>query len=177
MAGAQDVLIPVAVISGAHGVRGEVRVKSFTQDPASVFAYGPLLGADGEVILTPVQVRAAKDHYIVRAREVRSKEQWDSLRGAKLHVLRSTLPPAGPDEFYVEDLAGLTVISRTAGPGAIVRRVVNFGAGDLLEIDVPGLSRTVLVPFSLAEIEAIDLASGRIDIPDLSIWIDSSSPD
>ena len=102
-------LIVVGVLKGAHGVRGEVRVKSYTEDPDALFTYGPLLDETGKTVLTPKAARPGKDHFIVRPAEQKQKEDWDALRGTLLHVPRASLPDADEDEFYIEDLVGLDV--------------------------------------------------------------------
>ena len=94
-----DRLIVVGVIKGAHGVRGDVRVKSFTADPDDVFTYGALVDERGKPVLTPVSARPGKDHFIVRPKEQKQKEDWDGLRGTLLHVPRAQLPDTEDDEF------------------------------------------------------------------------------
>lgn len=169
-----DSLIAMGLIKGAHGVRGEVRVKSFTSDPDALFSYGPLMDADGRVLLTPVSVRSTVQHHIVSPRENRSKEAWDALRGTQVHVFRSQLPETAEDEFYVQELVGLSVLAKDGREEGIIRAVQNFGAGDLLEIEVFGLARTVFVPLTKADVADIDLVSRRAEIPDLASWIETS---
>ena len=111
-----DRLIAVGVLRGAHGVRGEVRVKSYTADPEALFTYGPLMDEGGGVLLTPKTARAGKDHFIVRPQEALQKEEWDALRGRLIYVPRSRLPAAEDDEFYVEDLAGMDVYAGGDSP-------------------------------------------------------------
>lgn len=167
---AKDRLIPMGVLKGAHGVRGEVRVKSFTADPDILFSYGPLMDEAGKVLLTPVSVRPGSDHHIVRPKESLQKEEWDALRGCLVHVSRDQLPEADEDEFYFEDLVGLPVYTVGDAPEGRVRAVQNFGAGDLLEIEITGLPNTVYVPFTRADVPVIDMASRRVVIPELSLW-------
>jgi 16S rRNA processing protein RimM len=168
----KDKLIAVGVLKGAHGVRGEVRVKSLTADPEALFTYGPLLDTAGAVVVTPKSARPAKDHFIVRPKENQQKEAWDALRGTLLHVPRSALPAANLDEFYIEDLIGLDVFSGGESPAGRVRSVQNFGSGDLLEVEVNGLGATVFVPFTLADVPGVDLAARRVVIPELAVWSD-----
>jgi 16S rRNA processing protein RimM len=163
-------LIAVGVLKGAHGVRGEVRVKSFTADPEALFAYGPLRDAAGAVLVTPVSNRPGKDHFIVRPKEARQKEDWDALRGTLLHVDRAQLPAADEGEFYIEDLAGLEVWDGAGSPAGRVRSVQNFGGGDLLEVELTGEAATLFVPFTLADVPVVDLGARRIVIPDLASW-------
>lgn len=165
-----DKLIAVGVLKGAHGVRGEVRVKSFTADPEAVFGYGPLLDEAGAVLLTPKSARPGKDHFIVRPKEQKQKEDWDALRGRLLHVPRAALPAADEDEFYIEDLAGMAVFTNDGSPAGRVRAVQDFGAGDLLEIELTGQASTVFVPFTRADVPEVDIAARRIVIPDLAAW-------
>jgi 16S rRNA processing protein RimM len=165
-----DRLIAVGVLKGAHGVRGEVRVKSFTADPEALFGYGPLTDEHGAVVLTPKSARPGKDHFIVRPKEMKQKEEWDALRGRLLHVPRARLPVAEEDEFYIEDLAGLDVYSGGEAPAGRVRSVQNFGSGDLLEVEVLGLSSTVFVPFTRAVVPVVDMAARRVMIPELQMW-------
>ena len=167
---AGDRLIVVGVIKGAHGVRGEVRVKSFTADPDAVFTYGPLLDTAGAPVLTPKTARPGKDHFIVRPAEQKQKEDWDALRGTLLHVSRASLPEADEDEFYIEDLVGLDVYSGGAERAGRIRAVQDFGAGDLLEIDLAG-GGSVMVPFTLADVPVVDLAARRVVVPTLEDWL------
>lgn len=165
-----DRLIAVGVLKGAHGVRGEVRVKSLTADPEALFGYGPLTDEAGTVLITPKSARPGKDHFIVRPKEQLQKEDWDALRGKLLHVPRARLPEADDDEFYIEDLAGMDVYVDGDSPAGRVRSVQNFGSGDLLEIEVTGLAATVFVPFTLADVPVVDMTGRRITIPDLAVW-------
>jgi 16S rRNA processing protein RimM len=171
-AGADSKMIVVGVLKGAHGVRGEVRVKSFTADPDAVFDYGPLLDAAGKPVLTPKSARPGKDHFIVRPKEQKQKEDWDALRGTLLHVPRASLPEADEDEFYIEDLVGLDVFAGGSERAGRVRAVQDFGAGDLLEIDLAG-GGSVLVPFTLADVPVVDLAARRLVVASLDDWIDA----
>ncbi len=165
-----DRLIVVGVIKGAHGVRGDVRVKSFTADPDDVFTYGALTDEAGKPVLTPQSARPGKDHFIVRPKEQKQKEEWDAMRGTLLHVPRAQLPEPDADEFYIEDLVGLKVFAGGNEPAGTVRAVQNFGADDLLEIRLADRGETVYVPFTLADVPTVDLAASRIIIPDLADW-------
>ena len=160
----------VGVLKGAHGVRGEVRVKSFTADPEAVFDYGPLLDAAGVPVVTPKGARPGKDHFIVRPKEQKQKEDWDAMRGTLLHVPRVSLPAAEEDEFYIEDLVGLDVFTGGSERAGCVRAVQDFGAGDLLEIDLAG-GGSVMVPFTLADVPVVDLTARRVVVPTLDEWI------
>jgi 16S rRNA processing protein RimM len=166
-----DPLIEVGALRGAHGVRGEVRVVSFTGDPEALFALGALLDASGRAVLTPLSARPGSDHFIVRATENLQKEDWDRLKGTRLYVPRSRLPPAEEGEFYVEDLIGLEVISASGATLGRVSAVQNFGAGDLVEIALL-TGRSVLIPFTSEDFPEIDLEASRMTAGDLSLWLD-----
>ncbi|MEO0548584.1 MAG: ribosome maturation factor RimM [Pseudomonadota bacterium] len=169
-------LITVGQIAGAHGVRGDVRVKSFTGEPAALFDYGSLLSKTGEVLIEAQYVRAAKDHFVVTPAKPRQKEEWDSLKGTRLFVPRDRLPHTDEDEFYIEDLVGLDV--RTGGEASIgkVKAVLNHGAGDVIEVAPAARGKTVLVPFTLDDVPVVDLASGHITVATFDLWADESKP-
>lgn len=157
----------VAAVAGAFGVRGEVRLKSFTSEPSAIADYSPLTDEAGrsyELTLgTPV-----KGGFAARLSGVTSKEAADALRGVRLFAPRERLPTLPDDEFYHADLIGLEVVDTGGVSLGRVRAVLDHGAGDLLEIAPPGQSRTVLVPFTHAIVPTVDIAAGRIvaDPPD-----------
>jgi len=156
----RDDLVCVAAIRGAFGVRGEVRVQSFTEDPEACFAYGPLLDAAGRPALTVRSWRAIKKGFAVRAEEIDTPEQADALKGALLHAPRAALPEPGDDEFYLSDLEGLAVRHVDGRPLGVVKRVLDYGAGDLLEIKGEGPSW--LLPFTREAVPEIDVDAGAI---------------
>ncbi len=170
-------LVVVGVILGAHGVRGDVRVKSFTAEPESVFDYAPFLSETGTPLITPTRARPAKDHFIVSPEQSRQKEEWDALKGTKLYVPRDVLPAPEDDEFYIEDLVGLDVY--TGGDEAIgrVKAVLNHGAGDLIEVQRNAAGKPVLIPFTLEDVPVIDLDRRRIVVASFEIWADDTPPD
>jgi 16S rRNA processing protein RimM len=157
-------LILVAQVAGAFGVRGEVRLTAFTEDPLGLLGYGVLLNAAGASTLTLKTGRAVKGAVIGEAVEIATREQAEAMRGVKLYIERSTLPPAeDEDEFYLADLIGLEVVSPTGAPLGRVKFVANFGAGDLLEIApaTPG-EASWYAPFTKAVVPEVDLAGGRL---------------
>lgn len=170
---ADNRLIVVGVLKGAHGVRGDVRIKSFTADPDAVFDFGPLLDEAGKVVLTPISARPGKDNFIVRPKEQKQKEDWDALRGTLLHVPRARLPEADEDEFYIEDLVGLDVYSGGNERAGRIRAVQDFGAGDLLDIDLAG-GGSVFVPFTMADVPVVDLAARRVVVSTLEEWTEAA---
>lgn len=167
--------IIVGTILGAHGVRGDVRVKSFTDDPEALFAYGALLSAGGETLLTPKSFRLAKSHFIVTPAESKQKEEWDALKGTKLHIARSDLPETESGEFYISDLIGLEAQNPDGKPLGKVKAVMDHGAGDLLEILMPDQKRSVFIPFTEVDVPEVDLAKGVVKIASFDIWSDEEA--
>jgi 16S rRNA processing protein RimM len=160
--------ICVGTVSGAFGVQGEVRLKSFTADPEAIADYAPLTTEDGSRSFDIQLTRAVKGGFAARLSGVRSKEDADALRGTRLFAPRDRLPALPDDEFYHADLIGLSVQDTGGAVLGTVKAVLNHGAADLLEVQVPGASTTVLLPFTQAAVPTVDLASGRIvaDPPD-----------
>lgn len=152
----------VGMISGAHGVRGLVKVKPFTEDPEGVTSYGPLSDESGLRSFRLELLSQAKGQWLARIEGVSDRTGADALRGTRLYVGRDLLPEPEEDEFYHADLIGLRVESPDGEPFGIVRAVHDFGAGPLIEIDRrPG---AIMVPFTKATTPVVDLAAGRIVI-------------
>src|SRR5215472_2832697 len=160
--------ICVAQIGAAHGTRGEVRLWSFTADPAAVKDYGPLESEDGSAQFEIEALRPGKDHLVARLSGVHDRTQAEQLVNLRLYVPRDRLPQAAPEEFYHADLIGLAAHDLDGREIGTVVAVQNFGAGDLLELRAPGESQTVLLPFTTATVPVVDIAGGRIviDPPD-----------
>ena len=160
--------VSVGVITGAHGIKGEVKLKSFTADPEAIADYAPLTSEDGTRSFTLRITGAVKGGFAARLSGVTTKEEADALRGLRLFVPRDRLPSLPDDEFYHADLIGLLVVDTGGAELGRVKSVQNHGAGDILEIHGPGLKSTVLLPFTLDAVPTVDLAAGRIvaDPPD-----------
>ncbi|MEO9683121.1 MAG: ribosome maturation factor RimM [Tateyamaria sp.] len=157
-----DEQICVGVISGSYGVNGEVRIKSFCAQPDDIETYSPLSSEDGTRKFTLALIRPMKAGFVARIADVASKEQGDALKGVKLFAHRDQLPNLPDDEYYYSDLTGLTVYDTGGVVLGQVKTVHNHGAGDLLEVQLPGASATVLIPFTKADVPTVDLATGRI---------------
>lgn len=161
-----DARIAVARIGAAHGVRGEVRLKSYTEDPLAVRDYGVLEASDGRAFtITAARPAAGKspDMLVVRLEGVSTREDVEVLNGLELSVPRDKLPAAEEEEFYHADLIGLDVTMKDGTKVGTIVAVQNFGAGDLLEI-APSTGPTVLAPFTRAVVPEIDIAGGRVTI-------------
>lgn len=169
-------LVVIGAILGAHGVRGDVRVKSLTAEPDALFDYAPFLDESGNTLVDPAKARPAKDHFIVTPKTIRQKEEWDRLKGTRLYVARSALPETDEDEFYIEDLVGLDVYAGGEEKIGRVKAVLNHGAGDLVEIQRCGAGKDVLVPFTFDDVPVVDLTLGRIVVANFDIWQDESRP-
>jgi 16S rRNA processing protein RimM len=152
----------MATIGAAQGLRGEVRVKSFTEDPMALGDYGNLYTADGRVFEI-LDIREAKTVVIVRFRGINSREDAEALNGIELFVDRDNLPDEelDDDEFYYADLEGLEAVDKDGKSFGTVSAVFDFGAGDLLELKGPG-RRPSLIPFTEAAVLEIDLEGGKI---------------
>jgi len=155
-----DRLILVAQVGGAFGVKGEVRLTTFTAEPMAVKDYGPLLRADGTPALTLTTARPDKKGVVGRAEQVKSREDAEALRGLKLYIARDTLPPPGEDEFYLADLIGLEARDGSDVVIGTVRAVQNFGADDMLEIAPAGGGQTWYLPFTREAVPEIHTADG-----------------
>ena len=150
----------VATIGAAHGLKGEVRVKSYTGDPLALASYKPLFDSDGRTYRIAA-IRPSKTVVIVKFKTVNTRDDAETLSGRDLFVDRSALPETtGEEEFYHADLIGLD--ARTANGISIgtIRAVHNFGAGDMLEI--AGRGRNVAIPFSRAAVPSVDIAAGHV---------------
>lgn len=159
MAGAR---ICLGQVGAAHGVSGEVRLRSFTADPAAIAGYGPLETEDGRVFLIEA-LRPAKDHFIAQLSGVRDRNAARALANAKLYVPRERLPePDAADEFYYADLIGLAVVDPAGNALGTVVAIHNFGAGDLIEVRHAAGATTQMLPFDAATVPVVDIAAGRI---------------
>ena len=154
--------ICVAQIGGPHGIRGEVKLKSFTADPLAVKDYGPLTSEDGSAQFEIETVRPAKSHLVARFRGVDDRNAAERLTNLRLFVSRERLPPPGTDEFYHADLIGLTAVTADGVEIGTVVAVHDFGAGDLLELRPVTGGTTIMLPFTDAFVPSVDIAGGRI---------------
>jgi 16S rRNA processing protein RimM len=149
-------------IGAAHGVRGEVRLHSFTADPQAIAAYGSLETDDGRIFEIE-SLRPAKNHLVAKLAGITNRNAAEQLTNIKLYVPRERLPePEAADEFYHADLIGLTVVDRTGATLGTVIAVHNFGAGDLIEVRQAEGEPTQMLPFDEATVPQVDLAAGRL---------------
>ena len=156
-------VICVARIGAAHGVRGAVKLWTFTEDPLAVKHYGPLFTKDGARQFEVAHVREAKDHLVATFKGVSTRDEAERLNGIELYVPRERLPETDDEEYYHADLVGLAAVTTTDQPLGKVVAIHNFGAGDIIEI-APPQGPTMLLPFTNAVVPTVDLAGGRVVI-------------
>ncbi|WP_084029500.1 ribosome maturation factor RimM [Bradyrhizobium sp. LMTR 3] len=155
--------ICVARIGAAHGVRGAVKLWTFTEDPLAVKQYGPLMTKDGARQFEVTHVREAKDHLVATLKGIATREDAERLNGLELYVARDKLPETDEGEYYHADLIGLAAVNAAGEPLGRVIAIHNFGAGDIIEI-APPQGATMLLPFTNAVVPIVDLANGRVVI-------------
>jgi 16S rRNA processing protein RimM len=167
--------ICVARIGAAHGVRGAVKLWTFTENPFAVKDYGPLSTKDGARHFELASAREAKDHLVVTFKGVATRDEAERLNGVELYIPRDRLPATEDDEYYHADLIGLDAITSTNEPLGRVVAIHNFGAGDIIEIAPPS-GTTILLPFSNAVVPTVDIAGGRVVI-ELPAEIEGDKPE
>jgi 16S rRNA processing protein RimM len=159
---AEDRQICVGQFAGAHGVRGLVRLRSFTEDPEAIFSYAPLVGADGKHYKI-ARKSVAKDHFLVTVEGVTTKEEADALRGDQIFIARAQLPETKDGEYYDADLIGLKAFDAEGRAYGEVFGIYDHGGGPFLEI---GTTRkdSFMLPFKDAFVPDVDVAGGKICI-------------
>jgi 16S rRNA processing protein RimM len=168
--------ILLARIGAPHGVRGQVRVRTFTGDPMAIGDYGPLSATDGRSF-TIADIRPGKAGVVVRFKGVADRNAAEALNGIELFVERSVLPePDDEDEFYHADLIGLAAHKADGTRLGTVTGVHDHGAGEFLEI-APPRGQTLLVPFTKTAIPEIDIAAGQVIVvppPEIEVTEDEA---
>lgn len=154
----------VARIGAAHGVRGEVKLWPFTEEPLALADFNPLETKDGARTFNVEIVRAANDHLIARIDGVADRDAVQALTGIELYVPRDRLPSLDDDgTYYHHDLIGLAAQTKDGAPLGTVRALHNFGAGDVIEIGGDD-AETLMLPFTDAVVPEVDLDAGRVVI-------------
>jgi 16S rRNA processing protein RimM len=155
--------IRVARIGAAHGIRGEVKLWSFTEDPLAVANYGPLETEDGARRFEIETARPAKDFLVARIAVIGDRDAAEKLRNTDLFVPRDRLPPIEEDDtFYHADLVGLAAVNEDGSALGTITAIHNFGAGDLIEIAPTAGGEPLLLPFNETTVPTIDLKAGRM---------------
>lgn len=159
-----DRRILLGQITGVHGIRGDLIVRSYTADPADVAAYGPLTDKDGAKPLSISVMRVSDKGVVARAKGISDRNGAEALKGRELYVLRSKLPEADKAEYYHADLIGLDAITADGRPFGRVTAVQNFGAGDLLEIKTQDGRDSEFIPFTNACVPEVDLGKRTLTV-------------
>lgn len=154
-------LLQVARVAGAFGVRGEIRITTFTEDPLALATYRVLTREDGSPGLTITAARAVKGAVIARAAGIDTRDQAEALRGLKLFIAREALPAPDEDEFYHADLLGLTLETPEGELMGKVKTIQDFGAGDLIEVQPP-MGASWWLPFTRETVPEVRIAEGKL---------------
>jgi len=155
--------VRIGRIAAAHGLRGEVKIRSFTENPEDVGAYGPVSDAQGRA-LSLSDIRPAKGAFVIATVDnVADRNAAEALVGRDLFVPQDALPPPEDDEWYYSDLVGLAALDPEGRSLGTVVAVYDFGAGDLIEI-APPVGKPFMVPFTVACVPDIKIADGTITI-------------
>jgi 16S rRNA processing protein RimM len=165
----------LGVVTGAHGVQGAVRIKTFTETPEDIARYGQLTDETGARSFELHLVGVAKGVVITRVAGIQDRNQAAALRGLRLYLPRSALPETKAEEYYHADLIGLEAVLRDGTPVGRVRAIHDFGAGDTLELARPG-APPVMVPFTRAVVPVIEPAAGRLVLDPPPGLLDGNEP-
>lgn len=160
----EDRRILLGQITGAHGIRGDIIVRTFTADPAGIAEYGELTDADGSKALRITIVRVTDKGVVARVKGVNDRNAAEALKGRELYVLRSQLPAADEAEYYHADLIGLNAITEDGAAFGKVIAVQNFGAGDLLEIRTRDGRDSEFIPFTNACVPIVDINAQTVTV-------------
>ena len=155
-------LVLVGRFGAPQGVRGEIRIKSYTADPLAIGDYGPLSDETGAKKFEIERLRPLKEDMVVaKVKGLSDRDAAGALTGVSLFVAREKLPPPDEDEFYIADLVGLSAVTPDGETIGIVKNVLNFGAGDILEI-APASGETLMLPYTKEIAPSIDFSGGKI---------------
>jgi 16S rRNA processing protein RimM len=175
--GAATGRVCVGRIGAAHGVRGEVKLWSFTAEPWAIADYGPFETADGGGLIEIETLREAKDFFVARLAGVTDRDAAERLRNVDLFVPRERLPAPQDGEFYHADLIGLRAETPAGVAFGTVTAIHNFGAGDLLEIAPAAGGDTVLIPFTGAVVPQVEIAAGRLIVDPPAGFFEPGEPE
>lgn len=165
----------MGAIAGAHGIRGEVRLRSFTDDPEAIFDYAPLVSEDGARIFKIEFKGVNKDCFIAAIEGVKDRNASEALRGMKLFVERGKLPKTKKGEFYEADLVGLIAKDGQGKAYGKILATHNHGAGVFLEIGT-NKKDSFMLPFTDACVPEVDVKAGFALIAPPDGWLDKEKP-
>jgi len=153
-------LVHVATIVAAHGIKGEVKIKSFTSDPKAFSTYGPLQDAEGRVFEI-TKAKFGKDEFICTLKNVTDRNAAEALRGTELFIAREKLPALKEGEVYLSDVQGKQAVAGEHKLGRIVG-FQNYGAGELMELE-GGMLIPVSFIDSVADVVTLNLPDGYLE--------------
>lgn len=157
----------VAVVAAAHGLRGVLKLRCFTERPEDVAAYGPVFDRHGNELFELEVIGPAPGGVLARARGIDDRTAAEALRGTELFVPRSALPEPATDEFYYSDLVGMEAFHPDGSRLGVVENVANYGAGDVIEV-LTDDGRRISLPFTREVVPSIDLEQRRlmVEVPE-----------
>lgn len=167
--------ICVGKFLGPHGVRGQVRLASFTDDPESIFDYEPLTDEKGTREFALIVRGVGKDHYIVSVKGCDTRDAAEKLKGVMLYVDRDALPEEDDGEYYFADLIGLAAKDTNGASVGVVIDVHDYGAGAFLEIK-PAHAKSFMLPFKDAFVPTVDLEKGIVEVLIPEGWLADDKP-
>jgi len=167
--------ICVGIILGPHGVRGQLRLGTYTEDPESIFDYAPLTDEKGVHVFDITVRGVGKDHYIISEKSCTSREEAEKLKGTKLYVDRAALPEEDDGEYYHADLIGLKAQDAQGADIGIVQDVHDYGAGAFLEIK-PAHAKSFMLPFKDAFVPTVNLETGIVEVIIPEGWLADEKP-
>ena len=167
---AKEDKICVGIFLGPHGVRGQLKLGSFTDDPESIFEYEPLTDEKGQRLFDLTVHGVGKDHYIVSVKGCDTRDDAEKLKSVKLYVERGALPPEEEGEYYFADLIGLKALDADKKDVGIVIDVHDHGAGAFLEIK-PATAKSFMLPFKDAFVPMVDIKGGFVDVVIPEGWL------
>lgn len=175
MSGPDDRRVLLGVVVAPHGVRGEVRIQSYCEDPADIGSYGALTDESGKRSFTVHPLGEVRGNVRARIDGVTDRDAAEKLRGLRLYVARDALPPPAEGEWYHVDLIGLRVVGVDGKAYGKVLAVQDFGAGTLLEVGDETGARSFLLPFSDQAVPTVDIAGGVVTIDPPEGLLDATS--
>lgn len=168
--------ILIGKFSGPHGVRGQMRLVSFTHDPESIFDYAPLTDEKGKVTYEITYRGVSKDHYIVSVKGCETREAAEKLKGTQLYIDRDALPAEEEGEYYHADLIGLAVQEANGNKIGQIVDVHDYGAGTFLEIK-PAAAKSFMLPFKDEFVPVVDVAAGFVQALIPEGWLSDEKPE
>ncbi len=170
-----DKSLCIAVVTGAHGVHGNLRLKAFTQDPLAILGYKAMKTEAGESYKVKNARVHKADSIIVKFEDVTTRDKAEAMKGTKLYIQRSELPDLEEEEFYHADLVGLKVHDLSGKCIGNVTALHNFGAGDLLEIVIGENSDPQMISFTKVYVPEINIKAGHVVVDMTQVSLDEDA--